>query len=80
MPEESVLEAILTSLTASLRELSELLGCLPTGFTRSPTLEATLKTLARLADEICGDCVPQVYAPALTLWMNHVQEIARRIA
>jgi Ion channel len=80
MPEESVLEAILTSLTASLRELSELLGCLPTGFSRSPTLEATLKTLARLADEICGECVPQVYAPALTVWMNHIQKIARRIA
>jgi len=79
-PEESVLEAILTSLAASLHELSELLSCLPAGFTQSPTFVATRKTLARLADEICGDCVPQVYAPALIVWMDRIQEIARRIA
>jgi len=79
-PEEPVLGAILTSLTASLYELSELLGLLPGGFTRSPILEETLKTVARLADEICGECVPQNYAPALTVWMNRIQEIARRIA
>lgn len=79
-PEEAVLGAILASLAASLRELGELLGYLPAGFVRSPTLEATLKTLARLADEICGECVPQVYAPALTVWMDRIQEIARGIA
>ena len=80
VPEEPVLEAILASLTASLHELSELLGYLPTGFSRSSTLEATLKTVARLADEICGECVPRVYAPGLTVWMDRIQEIARKIA
>ncbi len=79
-PEEAVLGAILASLAASLHELCELLGYLPAGFSRSPTLEATLKTLARLADEICGECVPQVYTPALTVWMDRIQEIARKIA
>jgi hypothetical protein len=79
-PEESVLEAILTSLAASLHELSELLGCLPAGFSQSPTFVATRKTLARLADEICGECVPRVYAPELTVWMDRIQAIARRIA
>ncbi|MBI3795380.1 MAG: two pore domain potassium channel family protein [Deltaproteobacteria bacterium] len=79
-PEEPVLGAILASLAASLHELSELLSLLPGGLTRSPTLEATLKTVGRLADEICGECVPQVYAPALTVWMDRIQEIARRIA
>jgi Ion channel len=79
-PEEAVLEAILASLAASLRELCELLGYLPAGFSRSPMLETTLKTLARLADEICGECVPKVYAPALTVWMDRIQEVARKIA
>src|SRR5262245_6116589 len=79
-PEESVLEAILTSLAASLHELSELLSCLPAGFSQSPTFVATRKTLARLADEICGECVPRVYAPELTVWMDRIQAIARRIA
>jgi Ion channel len=80
MPEEPVLGAILASLAASLHELSELLGYLPTGFLRSPTLEATLKAVARLAEEICGECVPRVYAPALTVWMDRIQEIAGKIA
>jgi Ion channel len=79
-PEEAVLGAILASLATSLRELSELLTCLPPDFTRSPTLTGTLGTLARLADEICSECVPQVYAPALTLWMDRIQEIGRQIA
>jgi hypothetical protein len=78
-PEEPILGAILASLAASLHELSELLTCLPAGFNRSPTLDGTLRTLARLADEICGECVPQVYAPALTVWMDRIQETARRI-
>lgn len=79
-PEEAVLAAILASLAASLRELSELLTCLPPDFTRSPTLTETLGTLARFANEICSECVPQVYAPALTLWMDRIQEIGRQIA
>ena len=80
MPGEPVLGAILANLAASLRELSELLNCLPAGFSRSPTLDATLKTLVRVADDICAECVPQVYAPALTVWMDRIQETARGIA
>src|SRR5262245_33115495 len=80
-PEEAVLGAILASLAASLRELCELLPCLPAGgAVRSPTLTTTLRTLTRLADEICGECVPRAYAPALTVWMDRIQETARRIA
>lgn len=79
-PNEAVLEAILASLASALREFAELLVCMPTaGVGRSPTLDTTRNTLARLADEICGECVPRVYAPALTVWMNRVQEIARRL-
>jgi len=79
-PEEPVLGAILASLAASLHELGELLVCLPDGFVRSPTLTTALAMLARLADEICGECVPRAYAPALTVWMDRIQQTARRIA
>jgi hypothetical protein len=79
-PQEQVLGAILASLASSMRELSEVLACLPRGLQRSATLESTLTTLARLAAEICGDCVPRTYAPSLTVWMDRIQELARRIA
>jgi rhodanese-related sulfurtransferase len=78
-PEEPILGAILASLAASMRELRELLTCLPPGFMRSPTLEGALTTVARLADEICGHCVPFTYAPALTVWMDRIQTLARRL-
>lgn len=79
-PPEQVLGAILAGLAASMRELSELLTCLPPGLHRSSTLQSALATLARLADEICGHCVPHAYAPALTVWMDRIQELARRLA
>jgi len=79
-PAEPVLEAILAALAGAFRELTELLACLPTTFVRSTTLDGSLRVMARLADEICGECVPHAYAPALTMWMDRVQEAARRIA
>ena len=79
-PPEPILGAILASLAASMRELRELLTCLPSGFARSPTLEGALATVARLADEICGHCVPFTYAPALTVWMDRIQSLARSLA
>ena len=79
-PEEAVLGAILASLAASLRELTELLVRLPSDFGRSDTLDVALRALARLAQEICGNCVPRAYAPGLRLWMDRIQETARRIA
>jgi len=79
-PAEPVLEAILAALAGAFRELTELLACLPTTFVRSTTLDGSLRIMARLADEICGECVPHAYAPALTMWMDRVQEAARRIA
>lgn len=78
-PEEAVLGAILANLATSLRELGWLLTCLPADFTRSPTLAEAIGTVARLADDICSKCVPQVYAPALTQWMDRIQELARAI-
>jgi hypothetical protein len=79
-PEEAILGAILASLAAALHELREVLACLPATFPRTATLQSTLATLTRVADEICGDCVPHAYAPALRVWMDRVQETARSIA
>jgi Ion channel len=79
-PEEAILDAILATLAAALRELRDLLACLPAAVVRSPALADTLRTIARFADEICGKCVPYEYAPALTVWMDRVHELARSIA
>ena len=39
-----------------------------------------LRTISNLANEICGECVPRTYAPALKQWMDQIQELAKRIA
>jgi ion channel len=80
-PDEPVLEMILASLASVFREMSELLRCIDVGQPeRSPTLHASLSSMARLAREICGDCVPREYAPALRRWMDQIQGIAGEIA
>jgi ubiquinone/menaquinone biosynthesis C-methylase UbiE/rhodanese-related sulfurtransferase len=78
-PAEPILGAILASLSAALHELSGLLTCLPARLHRSATLQSTLETVARLANEICGDCVPYAYASSLRVWMDRIHELARRI-
>jgi ion channel len=78
-PEEAVLEAILVGLASALRTLGEVLTCLPSGFVRSPTLDGALRNIGALAEDICAECVPQVYAVALTVWMDRIQETARKI-
>lgn len=77
--DESILGAILASLAASLRALSDLLSCMPADIERSPTLAQALSTIAALANDICADCVPNSYAPALGEWMNRIQGLARAI-
>jgi len=78
-PEEAVLEALLIALASALRTLSDVLTCLPLGFNRAPTLQSALGNIRALADDICAECVPQVYAPALAMWMDRAQEAARTI-
>jgi len=78
-PEEAVLEAILIALASALRTLSDLVACLPQNFERAATVRSALKSVRALAEDICADCVPQVYAPGLSRWMDRVQETARSI-
>jgi hypothetical protein len=80
VPDEPVLESILANLAAVFRELKDLLACLSDDQRRSATLQANLRCMTALANEICGECVPRTYAPALKEWMDRIQELARRIA
>ena len=79
VPEEFVLEALLAALAACLRQLSDLMERVPETREASPTLGAGLKAVRTLASEICGECVPRTYAPELTVWMDRVQDLARRL-
>ena len=78
-PEESVLGTILANLASALNMLSEVLLGLPDHLRKSPALQTGLQTLSGLANEICADCVPQVFAPTLTVWMDRIQQAARAI-
>jgi ion channel len=77
--EEGVLGAILANLASALTVLSELLLCLPPGFPRSQPFAISLENLTRLAEDICGNCVPHVYTPRLVFWMDRIQTTARKI-
>ncbi len=79
-PAEEALEAILASLDAALRALCDLMECRPDAAKRSGLLTSNLRSIRRLASEICGECVPKQYAPELTLWMDRIQELSRRLS
>ena len=61
----------------SLVELSE--SC-PEENGESTTLDAALRAIGNLAREICGECVPRVYAPELKGAMDQIQALAERLA
>jgi hypothetical protein len=77
--EEGALASILANLSSALEVLAELLTCLPATFTRSQPLEIALGKLTRLADDICGNCVPHDYTPRLVFWMDRIQVTSRKI-
>jgi potassium channel LctB len=77
LPEEEALESLLANLALCLESLVELLGSQPK---RSGTLDAGLREVSNLASEICGECVPRDYAPAMKQWMDQIQELAHKIA
>ncbi|HEV3111128.1 MAG TPA: potassium channel family protein [Candidatus Binataceae bacterium] len=79
-PAEPVLAGILAGLASALNTLEDCLRSAPDGHARSPVLAHALKTLSHLAGDICATCVPTVYAPTLTVWMDEIHEIAGRIS
>ena len=79
-PDEAVLEAILAGLTSVFREFNELLACVQAQRgQRSPSLAASIRHMARLAKDICGDCVPKEFAPSLRSWMDQIQRLAAAV-
>lgn len=79
-PSEDVLESILAHLDGGLREFASLLACLTAEQRTSPALVTNVRSMAGLAEEICGECVPREYAPHLKAWMDRVQSNARRMS
>ena len=79
MVEEAVLSSILANLASALDVLAELLACLPSDFTRSDPLQIALHSGMRIAEDICGSCVPHDYTPRLIFWMDRIQSTSRRI-
>ena len=80
VPGEVVLGAILASLSSGFQALNNMVECLPRDYQRSQVLDRALHRVAELADEICAECVPQRYTPALGVWMDRVQAQGRRLA
>jgi hypothetical protein len=78
-PAEPVLAGILAGLASALNTLEDCLRSAPKDHARSPVLAHALKTVSHLAGDICATCVPTVYAPTLTVWMDEIHEIAGRI-
>ena len=76
-PDEAVFEGLLAGLASVFREFIELLTCVRgQRGERTPALEGSVATMARLAREICGECVPRAFAPALRTWMDRIQRMA----
>ena len=79
-PDEPVLEGILAGLASVFREFVELLACVQARRTeRTPALSTSVTVMARVAREICGDCVPREFAPALRTWMDQIQRMAGEV-
>jgi hypothetical protein len=77
MPDEETMESLLANLIICLQGLADIDKSLPS---RSANLSAGLRSISHLANEICGECVPHVYAPELKESMDQIQELARRFA
>jgi ion channel len=79
-PDETVLEGILAGLASVFREFLELLSCIQARRAgRTPALTSSVTVMARVAREICGDCVPREFAPALRTWMDQIQRMAGEV-
>lgn len=77
-PDEETMESLFANLIICLQGLVDISGSLPDG--GAAALNTGLRSIAALANEICGECVPRVYAPELKESMDRIQELARRLA
>jgi Ion channel len=79
-PDEDTLESILANLLICLQSLVELSEACPEESSESANLDGPLHGIGNLAREICGECVPRMYAPALKGAMDQIQSLAERLA
>jgi hypothetical protein len=77
-PDENVLQHVLVALASCIHELREVLPSLPEA-SRPDGLRVCLVTIAQLANEVCGECVPREYTPSLKRWMDRIQEDAHAL-
>lgn len=78
--EEPELEAILAGVASVLREFLGLMVCVHSARARrSAALVGILDRMARLSREICGECVPRQFAPALKHGMDEIQRMAAEL-
>jgi potassium channel LctB len=79
-PDGETIQSLLANLIVCMQSLIQLnrQHLNPQG--PSLALEGGLRAIATLAREICGECVPRAYAPALKESMDQIQELAARIA
>jgi Ion channel len=80
LPDEEALESLLANLAICLQGVIDLQSSRPNGQQQSLPLESGLRAVSNLANEICGECVPRTYAPAMKQWMDQIRELARKIA
>src|SRR5262245_29487461 len=79
VPEEEILESLLANLAAGMRALDDILREYPHLRDQSTMLTSGVRSIAGLANEICGECVPRDYAPELKGWMDKVQGLSGRL-
>jgi hypothetical protein len=80
LPDEEALESLLANLVICLQGVIDLQNSQLNGQQRSEQLASGLRAIGNLANEICGECVPRSYAPAMKQWMDQIHELARKIA
>jgi len=79
LPDEEALESLLANLVICLQGVIDLQNSRLNGQQRSEQLASGLHAIGNLANEICGECVPRSYAPAMKQWMDQIHELARKI-
>lgn len=79
-PDEETLESLLANLVICLQGLLELRAERNIQDNDSLALQSGIRAIAHLAREICGECVPQNYAPALKESMDQIQALARQLS
>jgi hypothetical protein len=78
LPEEQPLESVLANLAVCLRELVDLLSRVDEQ-KHAATVESGLRAIAKLAQGICGECVPRPYARDMKQWMDQIQELSHKL-